>query len=167
MRAEAQLSGTCDRRILKAFYTQYVAVLLIILVFTIGAFQRTSRSDGVSVQLAAVHKTVPPIGGLEIAQSFNELGQLGAHTEELDAVAVVLREHDVKASISLPVSMEKIQSSKITLEQSLERLATLETFFEERGVGQDSIELVLGGLEAREDKLVVRFEGEDCDNSLF
>ncbi len=167
MRAEAQRWGSCDRRILKAFYTQYVAVLLIILVFTIGAFQRTSQRDGVSLKLPAALKSVAPIGGVEIAQSFDELGQLGPRTEELEAVAMVLREHDVKASISLTVSMEKIHFSQTTLEQSLARLATLEKFFEERGVEHDSVEFVLGGPEAREDTLVVRFEGEDHDNFPF
>lgn len=164
MRPEAHASTTCDRRILKAFYTQYVAVLLIILVFTVGAFQRTSQQQAMSSAPVPTLAELPPIGGLEIAQSFNELGELGVDTAELEAVAVVIREHDVKASISLPVSMQKIDAPRATVEQSLARLAALERFFEERGVGEASLELVLGGAAAKEGRLVVRFEGEDHDN---
>lgn len=164
MRPEAHASGTCDRRILKAFYTQYVAVLLIILVFTVGAFQRTSQQPPLSSAPEPILKESPAIGGLEIAQSFTDLGELGVDTAELEAVAVVIREHDVKASISLPVSMQKIDAPRATVEQSLARLAALERFFEERGIGEDSLELVLGGAAAKEGRIVVRFEGEDHDN---
>lgn len=163
MRPEAHATITCDRRILKAFYTQYVAVLLIILVFTVGAFQRASRTED-SRTLPPAPPEAPSIGGLKIAQHFNELGQLGADTAQLEAVAVVIREHDVRASISLPVSMQKIDSPLTTVEQSLARVAALERFFEERGVGADSLDLVLGGLDATEGALTVTFEGEDHDN---
>ncbi|MEY4670063.1 MAG: hypothetical protein RL518_2762 [Pseudomonadota bacterium] len=164
MRAEAQPSESCDRRILKAFYTQYVAVLLIILVFTVGAFQRTSPGNDVSSIRPGIQKQMPTIGGLEIAQSFTELGQLGPRTDELAAVAAMLREHDVRASIVLPISMQKIDSPKPTVEEALARLAALERFFDERGIGEDSLELVLGGPEAREGVLLVRFQGEDHEN---
>jgi len=164
MRSETHASATCDRRILKAFYTQYVAVLLIILVFTIGAFQRASLTEDRSAIAVPVLKEVAPIGGLEIAQHFDELGQLGPDTAQLEAVAVVIREHDVKASISLPVGMQKLDSPLPTVEQSLARLSSLERFFKERGVGEDVLELVIGGAAARSGTLVVRFEGEDHDN---
>jgi hypothetical protein len=164
MRQEVLVSGGCDRRILKAFYTQYVAVLLIILVFTVGAFQRASQSNAVDPALPSAPKEVAPIGGLEIAQHFNELGQLDVGTAELEAVAVVIREHDVKASISLAVGMQKIDSPVPTVEQALARVASLERFFGERGVGEDSLELVVGGPVAREGTLIVRFQGEDHDN---
>jgi hypothetical protein len=155
---------SCDRRILKAFYTQYVAVLLIILVFTVGAFQRASQVKRGDTQPTHTPKEVAPIGGLEIAQNFNELGELASQTAELEAVALVIREHDVKASISIPVSMHKIDSSLLTVEQALARLASLERFFEERDVGEDSLQLVLGGPAARDGRLVVTFAGEDHDN---
>lgn len=164
MRQEGHATITCDRRILKAFYTQYVAVLLIILVFTVGAFQRASRTDYSRTLISPAPQEAPSIGGLKIAQHFNELGQLGADTSQLEAVAVVIREHDVRASISLPVSMQKIDSPLTTVEQSLARVAALERFFEERGVGADSLDLVLGGADATEGALTVTFEGEDHDN---
>jgi hypothetical protein len=164
MRPEAHATTTCDRRILKAFYTQYVAVLLIILVFTVGAFQRATRNADPSSLPPAAPQEAPSIGGLKIAQDFNELGQLGADTAQLEAVALVIKEHDVRASISLPVSMQKIDSPLTTVEQSLARVASLERFFAERGVGEDSLELVLGGPDASEGALSVSFEGEDHDN---
>jgi hypothetical protein len=164
MRPEAHVSTTCDRRILKAFYTQYVAVLLIMLVFTVGAFQRASLTEVRSSVVVPAATKAAPIGGLEIAQHFDELGQLGPDTAQLEAVALVIREHDVKASISLPVAMQKIDSPVPTVEQSLARLASIERFFRERGVGDDALELVMGGPAARPGALVVRFEGEDHDN---
>jgi len=164
MRSDAHMHSTCDRRILKAFYTQYVAVLLIVLVFTVGAFQRGSQARLQSAQHPSAPNEAVSIGGLEIAQNFNELGELGSETAELEAVATVIKEHDVRASISISVTMHKIESSEMTVEQSLARLASVERFFEQRGIGEDSIELVLGGRSTREGMLVVRFEGEDHDN---
>jgi hypothetical protein len=164
MRQEAHGSGSCDRRILKAFYTQYVAVLLIILVFTVGAFQRASQRDESTARPAMAPKEEVSIGGLQIAQHFDDLGQLGSDTAQLEAVALVIAEHDVKASIALPVSMQKIDPLHATVEQSLARVSSLERFFAERGVGEDSLELVIGGPDAREGILVVKFEGEDHDN---
>jgi hypothetical protein len=158
---------SCDRRILKAFYTQYVAVLLIILVFTIGAFQRASQDDVGAQRLTLAPREEPSIGGIEIAQYFTELGELGSNTAELEAVALVVRDHDVRASISLPMSIQRIDAPGPSVEESLARLAALEKFFEERGVTADSLELVLGGKDARGGKLVVRFEGGDHDNFPF
>ena len=164
MRQEVPVSGSCDRRILKAFYTQYVAVLLIILVFTVGAFQRSSQRDDRGARPAIVPQEAAPIGGIQIAQKFDELGQLGPDTAQLEAVALVIAEHDVTASIALPVNMQKIDASGTTVEQSLARVSALERFFAERGVGEESLELVVGGPDAREGMLVVRFAGEDHDN---
>jgi hypothetical protein len=154
----------CDRRILKAFYTQYVAVLLIMLVFTVGAFQRASQREvaPTSAQTAPLDKA--QIGGLEIAQVFNELGALGGDTVQLEAVASVIREHDVTASISIPVNMKKIDVTQNTVEVAVAHLTSLERFFTERGVGAGSVEFVLGGPEARDGRLVIRCEGEDHDN---
>ena len=164
MRQEAHASGSCDRRILKAFYTQYVAVLLIILVFTVGAFQRASQRDDSGARSAMAPKEAALIGGLQIAQHFDDLGQLKDDTTQLEAIALVIAEHDVRASIALPVSMQKIDSPDSTVERSLAQAASLERFFAERGIGEDSLELVIGGPDARKGMLVVTFEGEDHDN---
>jgi hypothetical protein len=164
MRLEQHTGTCCDRRILKAFYTQYVAVLLIILVFTVGAFQRTAHIEDPSVRPPPAPQEAPAIGVLEIVQDFNELGELGTNTAQLDAVALVVKEHDVKASIAIPVEMQKLGATGLTVEQSLARLAALERFFAERGVGEGALELVLGGPTARDGVLVVKFEGEDHDN---
>lgn len=164
MSSDARSQIGCDRRILKAFYTQYVAVLLIMLVFTVGAFQRASQRDAVptGAQTASLDKA--SIGGLEIAQIFDELGALGEDTAQLEAVASVIREHDVTASISIPVSMRKIDETQNTVEVAVAHLTALERFFAERGVGTGAVTFVLGGPEARDGRLVIRFEGEDHDN---
>jgi hypothetical protein len=154
----------CDRRILKAFYTQYVAVLLIMLVFTVGAFQRASQRDAVPTGAQTVSPEKAQIGRLEIAQIFNELGTLGGDTAQLEAVASVIREHDVTASISIPVSIRKIDAKANTVEVAVAHVTSLERFFAERGVGAGSVIFVLGGPEARDGRLVIRFEGEDHDN---
>jgi hypothetical protein len=104
------------------------------------------------------------IGGLQIAQHFDDLGQLKDDTTQLEAIALVIAEHDVRASIALPVSMQKIDSPDPTVERSLAQAASLERFFAERGIGEDSLELVIGGPDARKGMLVVTFEGEDHDN---
>lgn len=164
MTSDTRSQTVCDRRILKAFYTQYVAVLLIMLVFTVGAFQRASQRDVVPTSAQTVPVDKANIGGLEIAQIFNELGALEGDTAQLEAVASVIREHDVTASISLPISMKKIDATQNTVEVAVAHLTSLERFFAERGVGDGSVEFVLGGPEAREGHVVIRFEGEDHDN---
>jgi hypothetical protein len=164
MSSDTRSQVGCDRRILKAFYTQYVAVLLIMLVFTVGAFQRASQRDvaPTSAQIASADRS--PIGGLEIAQIFNELGELGGDTAQLEAVASVIREHDVTASISIPVSLRKIDETQNTVEVAVAHVTSLERFFAERGIGAGSVDFVLGGPDARDGRVVIRFQGEDHEN---
>lgn len=95
-------SGSPDRRIMRAFYTQYVAVLLIILVLIIGSSrgmfaQKVSESESIS------YERIPKqFGDMSIAQIFNtEQSTTISDTRELEAIAETLRNHDIQAKFNL------------------------------------------------------------------
>jgi hypothetical protein len=93
---------TPDRRILKAFYTQYVAVLLILLVFSVGIVARKSQPSN---EGALVHTREPievQIGEIELKELFaHERSAQLKDGRELEAVLEILRNHDVKATLTV------------------------------------------------------------------
>lgn len=149
----------CDRRILKAFYTQYVAVLLIILVFTVGAFQRTTRLSASVEQPIQPILERPSIGVLEVVQDFDDAGQLIGDTSQLQAVSTLLEEHDVRAVITVAADNGERHSHLARIEDSLARLESLEKFFLGQGISESEVTFVLGGAAARSDKVTIEFEG--------
>jgi hypothetical protein len=154
----------CDRRILKAFYTQYVAVLLIILVFTVGAFQRTTAASASVVSPTPVIAESPSIGGLELELTFDESGQLIGDTSHLQAVSTLLKEHDVRAIVTLSLHNGDGDRELTNVEDSLARLESLERFFEEQGHLEPAVSFVVGGPAARNGRVSIQFEGVHRDN---
>lgn len=154
----------CDRRILKAFYTQYVAVLLIILVFTVGAFQRTTGTSPPAVEPIAVIEEPPLIGALEIAQDFDDAGQLAGDTSQLQAVSTLLEEHDVRAVVTVASHNKDHETDLVDIENSLARLHSLERFFMEQGISDAAVSFVIGGPLARSGMVAIHFEGVHHDN---
>lgn len=148
----------CDRRILKAFYTQYVAVLLIILVFTVGAFQRTSIPDLAIAHPAPIIRDAPSIGALQIAHPFGQEGRLLADTAQLQAISMVLKEHDVRAVMTLSASMRSKEAEGDVVMESLAHIDALETFFRTQGVSDSSLKFVLDSSVATTGNITVEFE---------
>ena len=154
----------CDRRILKAFYTQYVAVLLIILVFTVGAFQRTTGASASVVEPIPVVAEVPSIGALELELDFNDAGQLIGDTSQLQAVSTLLEEHDVRAVVTVATHNKGQGTDLVDIEDSLARLGSLEEFFFSQGLSDTAVSFVVGGPSARTGKVAIHFEGVHHDN---
>jgi hypothetical protein len=154
----------CDRRILKAFYTQYVAVLLIMLVFSVGAFQRTSAQVVNVAPRVPVIAEHPSIGHLEFVVEFDSTGALVRTSDHLDAIAEVIKEHDVRAIVTLPVPNTTDESELVEVEKVMARLDALRGYLGSRGLSESDTRFYVGGPEARPGKVAVRFEEVAYDN---
>ena len=123
-----------DRRILRAFYTQYIAVLLIVLVFFVAAFQRSQTDSPVETaypELIAQESSV--IRPLEI-RAFSDDGVILLNSHELDAIAEVLRSHDLRAEVAVFVKHYDFDATQGEVSGGLRRARLVEDFFRHRGV---------------------------------
>lgn len=91
-----------DRRVLRAFYTQYVAVLLIILVFFVAAFQVASISKAAPERDDALAKP-NFFGDVTLSDTVVIDGLTPADERRLVAIGEVLRTHDVNVTVELRV----------------------------------------------------------------
>jgi hypothetical protein len=152
---------TTDRRILRAFYTQYVAVLLIVLTFTIGAFQRTAEAPDVQEQSIVRQMPQPsPIGGIVIPAVFTADGAVASGNERLEAVVKVLEDHDLRAMITLAVPRLDFDERSSSLRRTLRRLEALEHFFAAQTIPPSAIRLVARSSTATTEEVSVRFYTE-------
>lgn len=92
-----------DRRILRAFYTQYVAVLLIVLVFFVAAFQAASSASAPQVSQAPAMPRAEFFGDIILSDKIITDGIASTDERALRAIAEVLRNHDVGATVELTV----------------------------------------------------------------
>jgi hypothetical protein len=129
----------CDRRILKAFYTQYVAVLLIILTFTIGAFQRAVSLPVVSSSVQSQHSELAPIGEFALAGVFAEDGSVRKDNERLRAISDVVKNHDVVLHVALAAPRLEFAPDAAALRRALRRIQSLEQFFVQEEVALSSV----------------------------
>jgi len=128
-----------DRTILKAFYTQYVAVLLIILVFFTAAFQRAyivSEDDGVQRSVIAHQGSI--MNPREI-NAFSETGAVLSEAPDLIAIAEVLRHHDLRAEFVVFVSQHNFDVAQGNLHYALHRVRALGDFFRQQNVPEQAI----------------------------
>ena len=154
----------CDRRILKAFYTQYVAVLLIILVFSVGAFQRSSSKSTPEISKVLTIQDSPSIGTLHVRPDFNPTGSLVGQSPELEAIAWFVREHDIRATITLATSTNDESADLADVENALARIDALRAYFISQGLPDTAFQYVLGGPVAQEGNVTVQFEELHYDN---
>lgn len=119
----------CDRRILKAFYTQYVAVLLIMLTFTIGAFQRASQSVLVTPRESSAIPEAAPFGDLVVTGVFGVDGSVPQGHPQLSALASVVRNHDVVLTLGISVPRLSFEADSASVRRALRRIQALEQFF--------------------------------------
>lgn len=122
-----------DRRILKAFYTQYVSVLLIVLVFFVTAFQ--TKTD-MNVQQLDSHKLISEssIGDLRISQLFNGDGSLNEKSAELEALVNLLNSHDLRADLFLTVPALDFEGREPSFLEAVRRADALAQFFRTREI---------------------------------
>lgn len=144
-----------DRRILKAFYTQYVAVLLIILTFTIGAFRRTltplSEAGAAALNTTqSQESTVVPVwhpretvGSMVLVDLFSPDGAVNSSSPQLAAIANVLYNHDLNIRATYQVSRLEFDSDSASLKRAFQRLGSLRTFLRNVGIPDEAMMLVV------------------------
>lgn len=116
-------SATGDRRILRAFYTQYVAVLLILLVFCVGTASNEGPAPLSKLDVHVEQRTAPQLGVVVYEALFtSETSAELKEGAELQAVIEMLRNHDIRATFTLYADM---QSSAPTLERAVARAYAL------------------------------------------
>jgi hypothetical protein len=134
-----------DRRILRAFYTQYVSVLLIVLVFGIWTFQLSAVQPSTAApRVSSVAPTAPPVGVLHIEDPF-EVGATVTlrSSAELEAIAETLRNHDLRATFRFKNALQDAQTDIVATTMLL-RLEALRAFFQAQGVPADAVTVALG-----------------------
>lgn len=112
-----------DKRILKAFYSQYVAVLLIILVISVASSQGAFKSrDRTKVPLE-MQKHIASIGSVSMASILSPDEQTSSEgQQELHALIRILQSHDVRAVVSVPVTVSN-ESQGAVIEKLLQAQA--------------------------------------------
>ena len=141
MRSQSLHQG-CDRRILKAFYTQYVAVLLILLVFCVGAFQRSSKEAvAVSAPSQPLVATIP-VGTITLGE-ISEVDQESKGRAQLEAVASLLREHDVEATFVFSVAKVVPIADASEVDDALERIRVIERFFTAQNIPSNALRFII------------------------
>jgi hypothetical protein len=99
------MSSTPDRKILRAFYTQYVAVLLIILVLIIGSSRGMFPRDLSATGAVNYEPTPKQFGSISVGRLFEtEHSAKIIDTSQLEAIAETLRNHDIRAKLFLSSS---------------------------------------------------------------
>jgi hypothetical protein len=153
MRNGAAHKPGLDRRILKAFYTQYVAVLLIVLVFSIASFQRAVSGPSTS-PVATSASINPVIGSLRLSPLFDQNGEFAGAHAELVAVATLLREHDVRAVFTIARGSEPGE----VYDDLLQRVSAVERLLEDLRVAPSSFRFVVASPNVDERGIRVDFE---------
>jgi hypothetical protein len=141
VRAQSIQQG-CDRRILKAFYTQYVAVLLILLVFCVGAFQRADTQAVAVTASSPVKVASIPVGVI----SLGEISEVEGETKgraQLEAVASLIREHDVEATIVFSVAKVVSNADVSEVDEALERVGIIERFFAAQDIPLNAVRFII------------------------
>jgi hypothetical protein len=142
-----------NRRILSAFYTQYVAVLLIVLVMSVSMYSTRDREVD-SNQTPAPKEVSRFVGSKVLAIPFSESGEGLAHTAELEAIASALQAHDLRATFRLAAH----SNGGNDLREALHKLQLIRVFMEQRGVPTYAVRTILSDSEP---PLSVAFDLED------
>jgi hypothetical protein len=134
----SELPASCDRRILKAFYTQYVAVLLILLVFTVAAFQRAQAVGDFERPPERRMEEPSPFGLISLIGEDRDVSQRALLEGQLEAVATILREHDVRAVVNVPLQREGDDDK---FREAIDRLSLIEDLLREKEISAESLRL--------------------------
>lgn len=144
-----------DRRILRAFYTQYVAVLLIILTFTIGAYQRT---QGALIQEKPSDSTLPAphhFLSVPLDNLFFSDGSVHDSDGRLQAIAQVVKNHDIDLQATIQVRRFDIANGSSSMRRAMVRADALERYLRSNEVPAEAISIVLTDAPALDEKVEV------------
>lgn len=149
-----------DRRLLAAFYTQYVALLLILITYTVGLLA------GAPITTQNVHEELPVkseshhapqhqaamLGTFSVSNIFLDDGRVASENSELAAIATVLRAHDVSAVVRLSVPRLGVPNDSSSVRRALRRIESLEAFFADQHVPDQAFRILVeeGSLSTRD-----------------
>lgn len=135
-----------DRRILRAFYTQYVSVLLILLVFSVGAAQRSSHPkdhihNPAAIELPSDAQTKAPIGSLKLVGVFatESSSELRAG-DVVEPVFETLRNHDLRAIFTVYLGLDGDRQHSVDLARA--RAEVLRELFAKSKVPNEAVLIV-------------------------
>lgn len=149
-----------DRRILKAFYTQYVSVLLILLVFCVTA-PHVTRSMPVPMKFSSTIPVHAAFGSMRMKNPFSvEGGTVIQHTGELDAIAEVAINHDVRVELHVPVFSESTLGSSKAFREGIQRAEAIRDYLVKRRVTRSAVSVIVEDGASAEDSLTVVFRSE-------
>ena len=156
----------CDRRILRAFYTQYVAVLLIMLTFTIGIFQRASISKAAVPSPGGEYVAIgKPIGDVVIRSLFGADGSVSSEEPQLKALAHIIRSHDVLLTLTLSMPRLTVEPKSPSLRRALRRINALEQFFMAEEVPREALRFRVTRGDEHENDLVAQVVADESEVS--
>lgn len=144
------ITQTPDRTILRAFYVQYTAVLLIVLSSMIGALvNRANSKTTTETQPIEVPKVVSnalrgPIANQSIALSQIFSGNDIKEDAALSSTTEILENHDVSVELYLNVADEVNSDAALETEQALSRGQALEEFFWSKGIPKSAVKAIVG-----------------------
>ena len=149
-----------DRRILKAFYTQYVSVLLILLVFCVTA-PYVTRSMPVPVNPPSTIPVHAAFGSMKMKNPFSaEDNAVIQHTGELDAIAEVAINHDVRVELHVPVYSEGTLGRPKAFREGIQRAEALQDYLVKHRVIRSAVSVIVEDGASREDSLTAVFRSE-------
>jgi len=141
-----------DRRLLAAFYTQYVALLLILITYTVGLIAGAPITAPHVATTRPVTQEVTPspqrgatsLGVFNLSNIFLDDGRVAPENSELTAIAAVLRAHDVSAVVRVSVPRLGVPDENSSFRRALRRVESLETFFAEHRVPEQAFRVIIG-----------------------
>ena len=155
--------ATLDRRVLRAFYTQYVAVLLILLVFCVGAVSGNDRRMTPPSRSQAPSTNAEPVGTVHYEGIFTSGDSAEVHEgPEFEALIEVIKNHDLRAVVKLDAELGSQRAGNNG--GIIARARTLRARLISRGIPDDAVEVVLVPAPASTNGLSVTFsslEGPD------
>lgn len=147
-----------NRDVLKAFYTQYVAVLLIVLVFCVGAFQRSTKLVLTHQGAVTTTKGAPAIATLRVSPEFDDNGGLVVIPAELSAAVALVREHDVRARIELHIGHDDGGQELSAIERSLAQIESLRAYLLSDGLNNSDLTFALTETKDALEHVSINFE---------
>jgi hypothetical protein len=154
-----------DRSILKAFYTQYVAVLLIMLVFTIAARAPKQKHSQYSET-----KDMPEAAALMGTMMLHNPEMLEGdlpfkESAELDAVGEILRNHDLRALFRISLKQQEGHNAEARFRGALSRVEEIKRYLLNQNVDPLAVRIAVEDGVSQEAKILVDFESVEVPHA--
>jgi hypothetical protein len=156
-------SATVDRRILRAFYTQYVAVLLILLVFCVGASSSGKPRPREQTQGLVAARSAIVLGTFE----YNDIFSSASSAEikegpQLKSLIEILQNHDVRAVLKVHASLDSHGVNEST--RALERAHALRARLLDGRIPAEAMRILIAHSSSGSSELSIEFQSLEARN---